>query len=125
MVNASRGICASGRIVNDLKVRLELSAHNMIFIRYQRQYRTGSVIQKNDLQSGFVELESERCIIHAGICSVSRYSAHTDPQDMFKFVSSIESAGTNTFGVWRNSGKTNIKKSSWGCIHHAINLSMY
>ena len=44
---------------------------------------------------------------------------------IIKFVSSIESAGTNTSGAWRNSGKTNIKKSSWGCINHVINLSMY
>jgi Cft2 family RNA processing exonuclease len=46
MVDASSGICASGRIVYDLKVMSSLSGHNMFFTRYQGQYRAGSVIQK-------------------------------------------------------------------------------
>ena len=124
MVDASSGICASGRIVYDLKVMSSLSGHNMIFTRYQGQYRAGSVIQKNDLQSGIVESESERCIIRAGIYTWSGYSAHAGQQDLLKFASSIESAGKNTSGAWRNSGKS-IGKSSWGCINHVINLSMY
>ncbi|WP_420912192.1 MBL fold metallo-hydrolase RNA specificity domain-containing protein [Pseudomonas deceptionensis] len=70
-------------------------------------------------------MESELCIIRTGIYTLSGYSAHAGQQDLHKFVSSIESAGTNTSGAWRNSGKTNIKKSSWGCINHVINLSMY
>ena len=124
MVDASSGICASGHIVNDQNVMSGLSGHNVIFSSSQRRFRTGLVTQKNLLQSGFVELESERCIIRAGIYTLSGYSTHADQQDLLKFASSIESAGTNTSGAWRNSGK-NIKKSSWGCINHVINLSMY
>ena len=119
MVDAS-----SGHIVNDLEVMSGLNGHNVIFSSSQRRFRTGSVTQQNILQSGFVELESERCIIRAGIYTLSGYSAHADQQDLLKFASSIESAGTNTSGAWRNSGKS-IKKSSWGCINHVINLSMY
>ena len=100
MVDAS-----SGHIVNDLEVMSGLNGHNVIFSSSQRRFRTGSVTQQNVLQSGFVELESERCIICAGIHTLSGNSAHADQQDLLKFVSSIESAGTNTSGAWRNSGK--------------------
>lgn len=123
MVNASRGICASGRIVSDLKVRSGLSGHNVIFTSSQRQCRTGSVTQQNFSQSGFVELESELCIIRTGIYTLSGYSAHAGQQDLHTFVSSIESAGTNTSGAWLNSGKTNIKKELLG-LYQSRNKSV-
>lgn len=44
MVDASSGICASGRIVNDLKVMSGLNGHNVFFNSLQGQCRTGSVI---------------------------------------------------------------------------------
>lgn len=78
---------------------------------------------KNVVQSAFVELESGRCIIRVGIYTLSDYSAHTDQQALLKYVFSLESSEANSFGAWRNSGKTNIKKELLG-LYQSRNKSI-
>lgn len=90
IVIAASGMCASGRIVNYLKAMLSDPRHNVLFIGYQASGTPGAQIQKYGPEGGFVELEGERCIIRAGILTLSGYSAHADQRDLLRFVTGME-----------------------------------
>lgn len=89
IVIAGGGMCSSGRIVNYLKRMLADQRHNVLFTGYQAKGTPGAVIQKYASSGGFVELEGERCMIHAGVSTLGGYSAHADQKDLLNFVSGM------------------------------------
>ena len=82
-------MCSSGRIVNYLKAMLADQRHNVLFTGFQAKGTPGAVIQKYGPSGGFVELEGERCMIHAGVSTLGGYSAHADQKDLLQFVSGM------------------------------------
>ena len=82
-------MCSSGRIVNYLKRMLADQRHNVLFTGYQAKGTPGAAIQKYAPSGGFVELEGERCMIHAGVSTLGGYSAHADQEDLLNFVSGM------------------------------------
>ena len=89
IVIAGGGMCSSGRIVNYLKAMLADQRHNVLFTGFQAKGTPGAVIQKYGPSGGFVELEGERCMIHAGVSTLGGYSAHADQKDLLQFVSGM------------------------------------
>ena len=108
IVIAASGMCASGRIVNYLKAMLSDPRHNVLFIGYQASGTPGAHIQKYGPKGGFVELEGERCMIRAGITTLSGYSAHADQHDLLRFVSGMEQWPQQVLLVH---GETHAKKA--------------
>lgn len=89
IVIAGGGMCSSGRIVNYLKAMLADQRHNVLFTGFQAKGTPGAAIQKYGPSGGFVELEGERCMIHAGVSTLGGYSAHADQKDLLQFVSGM------------------------------------
>ena len=80
-------MCAGGRIVNYLKGLIENERTDVLFIGYQAAGTPGRVIQQYGSRKGaYVELDGKRYAIHAGIHTISGYSAHADQKDLLNFV---------------------------------------
>lgn len=86
IVIAGHGMCAGGRIVNYLKAMLGDARHNVLFVGYQARGTPGARIQQHD---GQVELDGQTYAIHAGVETLSGYSAHADQQDLLAFVTGM------------------------------------
>jgi len=78
IVLAASGMCAGGRIVNDLKAFLGDPRTDLLFVGYQAAGTPGRAIQRDGPQQGSVELDGARYPIRAGVHVVSGYSAHAD-----------------------------------------------
>lgn len=90
IVIAGNGMCSGGRIVNYLKSMLGDPRHNVVFAGYQGKGTPGRAIQTHGPQGGYVELDGSRVDIHAGVDSVSGYSAHADQADLVNFVTRMQ-----------------------------------
>lgn len=90
IVIAASGMCAGGRITNYLKALLGDRRTDVLFVGYQARGTPGRVIQKYGPRGGYVVLDGERIEIHAGVHSISGYSAHADQQDLIRFVLGIK-----------------------------------
>ncbi len=86
IVIAASGMCAGGRIVNYLKAMLEDDRHQVLFVGYQASGTPGRKIQKYGPKGGWVELDSKRYSIRAGVSTISGYSAHADQKDLLNFI---------------------------------------
>lgn len=86
IVIAASGMCAGGRVVNYLKAMLGDARHNVLFVGYQARGTPGNAIQTFGPRGGYVEFDSERITIRAGIHTLSGYSAHADRDDLTRFV---------------------------------------
>ncbi|WP_346799109.1 MBL fold metallo-hydrolase [Halomonas sp. Bachu 37] len=86
VVIAASGMCAGGRVVNYLKAMLGDPRHQVLFVGYQGAGTPGRDIQRYGPQGGWVELDGERIDIHAGITTISGYSAHADQRDLLNFL---------------------------------------
>jgi len=90
VVIAASGMAAGGRVVNYLKAMLEDERHHVLFVGYQAHGTPGRAIQQAG-QGGSVELEGETLTIHAGVDSISGYSAHADQNDLLNFITRMRS----------------------------------
>ncbi|CAH1043968.1 MBL fold metallo-hydrolase RNA specificity domain-containing protein [Halomonas sp. TD01] len=86
VVIAASGMCAGGRIMNYLKAMLSDARHQVLFVGYQGAGTPGRMIQQHGPQGGWVEIDGQRIDIHAGITTISGYSAHADQKDLLNFV---------------------------------------
>ncbi len=86
VVIAASGMCAGGRIVNYLKALLGDKKTDVLFVGYQAQGTPGRDIQTYGPRGGYVYLDGERVDIHAGVHTISGYSAHADQKDLVNFV---------------------------------------
>ena len=86
IVIAGNGMCSGGRIVNYLKAMLGDARHNVLFVGYQARGTPGSAIQTYGPRGGYVDLDSERFDIRAGVDTLGGYSAHADQQGLVNFV---------------------------------------
>lgn len=86
VVIAASGMCAGGRIMNYLKAMLGDERHQVLFVGYQGAGTPGRAIQQYGPQGGWVEIDGQRIDIHAGITTISGYSAHADQKDLLNFV---------------------------------------
>lgn len=89
VVIAGNGMCSSGRIVNYLKAMLGDKRHNVLFVGYQAAGTLGRAIQAYGPTGGYVDLDSERFDIRAGIATIGGYSAHADQDGLLKFVTGM------------------------------------
>jgi len=90
IVLAASGMCAGGRIVNYLKALIEDERTDIIFAGYQAQGTAGRIIQQYGETHGYVEMDRQRYTIHAGVYSLSGYSAHADQDALVNFVEKIQ-----------------------------------
>lgn len=60
--------------------------HQVLFVGYQGAGTPGRDIQHYGPQGGWVMLDGERYDIHAGVTTISGYSAHADQRDLLNFV---------------------------------------
>ena len=90
IVIAGGGMCSGGRIVNYLKAMLGDKRHNVLFVGYQAPGTPGHAIQTYGPKGGYVDLDGERIDIHAGIASISGYSAHADQKGLVEFVTGMQ-----------------------------------
>ncbi|MFC7367407.1 MULTISPECIES: MBL fold metallo-hydrolase [Vreelandella] len=86
IVIAASGMCAGGRIVNYLKAMLGDERHQVLFVGYQGVGTLGRAIQQCGPRGGWVEIESQRIDIKAGVTTISGYSAHADQKNLLNFV---------------------------------------
>ena len=86
VVIAASSMCAGGRIMNYLKAMLGDERHQVLFVGYQGAGTPGRAIQQYGPQGGWVEIDGQRIDIHAGITTISGYSAHADQKDLLNFV---------------------------------------
>jgi len=86
VVIAASGMCAGGRIMNYLKAMLGDERHQVLFVGYQGAGTPGRAIQQYGPQGGWVEIDGQRIDIHAGITTISGYSAHADQKGLVNFV---------------------------------------
>lgn len=86
IIIAASGMCAGGRIINYLKAMLEDPSHNILFVGYQARGTPGRDIQQYGPRQGYVDIDSERYTIRAGVETISGYSAHADQQDLLNFI---------------------------------------
>lgn len=86
IIIAASGMCAGGRIMNYLKAMLEDPSHNILFVGYQARGTPGRDIQQYGPRQGYVDIDSERYTIRAGVETISGYSAHADQQDLLNFI---------------------------------------
>ncbi len=89
IVIAGSGMCSGGRIVNYLKAMLGDSRHNVLFVGYQAKGTPGATIQAHGPKAGYVELDSKRFAISAGVTTLGGYSAHADQQGLVDFVTGM------------------------------------
>jgi len=94
IIIAASGMCSGGRIVNYLKQFLTDKTADVLFIGYQAQGTLGRDIQKygsitnkgSPKKTGYVFIDGERMNIHAGVHTISSYSAHADQSGLINFV---------------------------------------
>ena len=86
VVIAASGMCAGGRMVNYLKALIGDPRTDILFIGYQAAGTPGRAIQRHGPQGGWVELDGQRFDIHAGVYTISGYSAHADQHNLVNFV---------------------------------------
>ena len=94
IIIAASGMCSGGRIVNYLKQFLTDKTADILFVGYQAQgtlgrdiQKYGSIINKGTTQkTGYVFIGAERMNIHAGVHTISGYSAHADQKGLINFV---------------------------------------
>lgn len=91
IVIAGNGMCSGGRIVNYLKAMLGDARHNVVFVGYQAPGTPGAVIQKYGPGHGYVDIDTERLVINAGITTLCGYSAHADQEELLRFVTDMNS----------------------------------
>lgn len=89
IVIAAGGMCSGGRIVSYLRAMLGDTRHNVLFVGYQARGTPGHAIQKYGPRGGYVEFDSERYPIRAGVESVPGYSAHADQRGLLRFVTGM------------------------------------
>lgn len=82
-------MCSGGRIVNYLKAMLGDARHNVVFVGYQAEGTPGAVIQKYGPGHGYVDIDTERFVINAGITTLGGYSAHADQDELLSFVTDM------------------------------------
>ena len=71
-------------------IHLDQEALAVGLLTFAGELCISETIQKYSPQGGFVEMEGERCIIRACICTMSGCSAHADQQDSLNVVSGME-----------------------------------
>ncbi|WP_447926371.1 MBL fold metallo-hydrolase [Vreelandella sp. EE27] len=86
VVIAASGMCAGGRIMNYLKAMLGDARHQVLFVGYQGAGTPGRAIQEYGPKGGWVEIDGQRIDIHAGVTTISGYSAHADQKNLLDFV---------------------------------------
>lgn len=86
IVIAASGMCNGGRIMNYLKVMLNESRHDVLFVGYQAKGTIGRIIQKYGPKGGYVDLDGQRITINAKIHTIGGYSAHAGQKDLVNFV---------------------------------------
>ena len=89
VVIAASGMCTGGRVMNYLKAMLHDARHDVIFVGYQARGTPGHAIQTYGPKGGYVELDSERVVIRAGVHVLSGYSAHADQAGLVRFVTGM------------------------------------
>jgi len=86
IVIAASGMCAGGRVLNYLKALLPDERNDVLFVGYQARGTPGRDIQKYGAKGGYVYLDGDRVDIHAGVHTISGYSAHADQSNLLNFV---------------------------------------
>ncbi|RBW48251.1 MBL fold metallo-hydrolase RNA specificity domain-containing protein [Marinobacter sp. F3R11] len=89
VVLAGSGMCAGGRVVNYLKAMLGDVRNDVLFVGYQAAGTPGRDILSYGPRGGWVELDGERCDIHARVHQVGGYSAHAGQSDLIRFIEGI------------------------------------
>jgi len=82
-------MCSGGRIVNYLKALIEDERSDILFSGYQANGTPGRIIQQYGPRHGWVEFDSKRYTIRAGIHTLPGYSAHADQKNLIDFVMRI------------------------------------
>ncbi len=75
MVLAACGMCAGGRIVNDLPTCIDAATTAIVCGGYQAAGTPGGTIQRDGPRQGSVELEGQRSTIGAGVHVLGGYAA--------------------------------------------------
>ena len=79
IIIAGSGMCHGGRIVNHLKLGLEKSENDVLFVGYQASGTPGrDILKYSRYPNGYVIIDGEKLEIHAIIYHLSGYSAHAD-----------------------------------------------
>jgi len=86
IVIAASGMCAGGRVLNYLKALLPDERNDVLFVGYQARGTPGRDIQKYGAKGGYVYLDGDRVDVHAGVHTISGYSAHADQSNLLNFV---------------------------------------
>ncbi|MCP4629200.1 MAG: MBL fold metallo-hydrolase [bacterium] len=86
IVIAAGGMCSGGRIVNYLTELIEDSRTDILFVGCQARGTIGRTIQTYGPRNGYVMIGNEKLTIHAGVYTISGYSAHADQNNLVNFV---------------------------------------
>ena len=86
IIIAASGMCAGGRIVNYLKALIEDERTDILLAGYQAAGTPGRTLQQFGPSHGYVELDSRRYDIKAGVYTLNGYSAHADRDSLVRFV---------------------------------------
>ena len=79
-------MCSGGRIINYLKALLADERTDVLFVGYQAAGTPRRDIQTYGPKGGYVNLDSQKIDINAGVYTLSGYSAHADQKDLINFV---------------------------------------
>jgi len=89
IVIAASGMCTGGRVVNYLKRFLSDETADVLFVGYQAKGTVGQQIQQYGARGGYVFIDGEKHHIHAGVHTISGYSAHADQRNLINFIKRI------------------------------------
>jgi len=90
IIVAGSGMCTGGRIVDHLFHGLGKRENDILFVGYQAGGTPGrDILTYAGKQGGYVWLDHEKVMIHAGVHQLSGYSAHADGEHLAGWVEAM------------------------------------